>query len=56
MILFILLVVIVIYSLGSWLYLAHRSLHYEEDWEEPTFHLGLCATIALAALYIGDKL
>jgi hypothetical protein len=50
----ILLLLVAIYCASMWGWLAYRTFKYNEQWEVETFHLGLCFTIAIGVLYLGD--
>ena len=52
---FIALCVAALYCATVWGWLFYRSVKTgTENWEEETFHLGLCFVIAVGFLYIGS--
>ena len=48
----ILLTIVAVYSALAYAVLAFRTFRYGEDWEEVTFHLGLCFVLAIGFLAI----
>jgi hypothetical protein len=53
-ILTLILVISAIYCLGAYGYLAYRTFRYGENWENETFHLGLCLILAVGFLLLAN--